>query len=114
MPEHEPGQRVTFSSYEPLPVGQEVPAASLPHSPRSDQARSEPAPAPQPPRPGQGTVYITFGQNGERVACWYDEDRYAESQQSGESALEWARQQPAAEFLILNQGADDYVSWSDR
>lgn len=115
MVERHEDEKVTFFSYEPLPVGQEVPAASLrPAVGRAGRTAAEPLPAPRPPRPGHGTVFIAFDENGERNASWWDEDRFAEASGTGDAALDWARRQPAAEFLILDEDAQDYVAWADR
>jgi hypothetical protein len=77
------------------------------------------------PRPGHGTVYLTFtatNDGGWRLlwsASWqdpYDEPgpdgetaRVASVQGSREEVLAWIRQQPAAAFVMPEPGTDGFI-----
>lgn len=88
-------------------------SSPMPRRYTSEPLPERPSPPIQAPRPGHGTVFINTDPDGQVVASWQDDDRFAESDRVGQLALAWASRQPAAEFLIFNEEDDDYVPWTD-
>ncbi len=77
----------------------------------TDEPLGEPAPPPEAPEPGTGTVFVTQVGDGTWSASWQAGDRVEDLDGVTESkAKDWARSRQANAVLVFDGELDEYRS----
>jgi hypothetical protein len=75
----------------------------------TDEPLGPPAPPPQAPEPGTGTVFVTEDGDGTWGASWQAGDRIEGLDGATEAeAKDWARSRQANAALVFRPDVDDY------